>query len=1444
MKKSGILFLAILVAFTQFFYFPLHKTKAAESAAYALFDSVEVKNGDQHIIDGKTSPDNKLKLGETVQLEYAWSAKGDQSIHPKDAVELAVPKEFKIQKDTVGKLTIGETLAGQYYVTAKDNKVKLEFNEQVKNLEHPKGIIKVTAIFGADLNPDTKSVQVKFPLGGKTQSISIPVVTEVKETNPAAEGEKRDNRAKEDSPSSGSHQPKADEKKSESQSPKADGKKHDTRKPALAAEAGKQITQNILKKVTLTDKDGRPFDPENRPTTDSPANIEFDWALGDLSVKKGDYFKFDLPKQFAIYNTIKGNLISGDDGVIGTFEITTDGKVTMTFNETIESEYNVVGKLQINTKFDKAKIKGSTTQKIVFPINDPGASYTVEFKPDVKTAVDKSGLPDKPVNAKNIHWTVNVNTTKDKLIDAVVKDALPSGLKLNHNSIKIYVLDVDVEGNKTRGELVDLSKYKNKSTESTLEIDFPGEINQAYQIQFDSEIVDETIEHFKNTATLKSNNQPDKTASASVWVPHGKHLDKTSKYDPKTQTITWKILYNGDERVINQKDAVLHDLFDNTHQLIQDSIKVNKVTYDDSGKAVVGEEVHHYSVTNTKAEGKNGFDLQFNENIKNAYQITYQTKASDNVLQDGKVVNTVKSDGQSGTSREAYIYQQNIIKWHQNPTNYKDKTTNWKIVVNYNNYEMNNAVIIDKFANGGLHLDESTFNIYNETTNKNLVKDTDYTLNSTDSGFTVTLKGAYASKMKDTLVITYTTTFDYSKLTEGQIFKNTTDLIWKDGLGKEHTNTSSAEFDPDTYTKSNGFKNGSYNAQTKEITWAIGMNYNHVLIHDPIISDRLLDGQKLVPGSLEVHKMNLTGGKNGTEVGEAVPKEDYTVTDPSDANDNTLTVHFKKSINSAYYITFKTTLEGQLIKSNYKNTAVVKDGSTAIINLDASVSVTNGGKFVTKKGKQNEDFIDWSVYINESQSTLSNARVHDNPTDNQVLVPDSFHIYGTTVDVNGNLTKDASKELVPNQDYKLEIHTDKATGKQSFDLIFLKTIDRAYILEYKSLINAGDGEKVSNEVKLSADHITTEKVETIEEVIIKSSGGSGSGSGEKGSLEIIKVDAANETAPLAGAEFTLYDQTGKIEIRTVTTDESGKAHFDKLRVGSYLLKETKAPEGYLISDELKNGKIVAVQSKQKTSYTFSNQKFVGKVVLTKTDKESGEKLQGAVFTLHDQDGNTIPGYEKLITDGNGQLIADNLQPGNYQLKEIQAPANYDLDATPIPFTINPNQTTVVELSAVNSLTKGSVELVKVDEDSKAGLEGAVFSLQDKEGNDLQTGLTTDKDGKLVVKDLKPGEYQFVETKAPEGYKLDQTPVKFTIEKGQQSEATVTVTNEKLTVLEKPNDNPPAPKDGDFRTDTPSKDLLPKTGDSNDYTLMIAGLLLLLIGVLGIAEAKSKKRVNK
>ncbi|PHA33913.1 SpaA isopeptide-forming pilin-related protein [Bacillus wiedmannii] len=1424
MKKLFNICLIVFVLFSQLASFPYNQVKAETLTGNSLFDTVEMKDTTNHIIDEALNPKNLIQVGSTIHLEYAWSIKDHQT----DSTVLQIPKALKVKSDKQGNLMADQQIIGQYFVTANDNKMKLVFNDQVKDSKGANGKINFDTVFNPDLKPGAKSVQLSFPLGITAKSISVPVQVD----NPASPTTNKDTAQQpmEEQKNSDAQQPAVEQKNGNAQQPAVEQKNGDAQQPVVEQKNGdaqqpvveqkngdsqqpvvaqkngdaqqptenpgdktteqpvenpdpspKQITENILTGVTLTDKDGKPFnDTDNRPDPNSITQIDFTWeVLKSLNVKEGDYFTFQLPEYFIVHNTITQDLIDGKGHTIGSFVVTPDGKVTMTFNEYVEDHPDIAGHLNIRTEFNEVKITGTTEKQIPFPIKEKDVIIELDFKPKVTQSIDKKGVPDRPINTNQINWKVEMNKTKDKLTNAVFQDNIPNGASLNEDSIKVYYLEVDINGKTTRGAEVPKEEYELTSSSDKLNIAFKKETNKAYEIEYATKITDESVTTFKNNAKVTSDNQNSVSANATVTVSRGTHLEKTSKYNPKTQTIEWTITYNGDQRKIKKEAALLKDILDKDHKIDQSSIVVKNASYNDSGQIVTGDDATNFTVKETTE----GFDLQFTTDIDSAYVITYTSKAAGDVIADGEIENKIIADGGSSKTNKVTLQQQNIIKKHNKnagDTDYNAKTTKWTIIVNDNNYVLNDAVIKDTFDFGGLTLQENSFKITDGSNELKLGHD--YTLHVTDKGFEVKLAGIYKSNMDKTLTITYTTDFNYENLSkekDNKSFKNTANLSWKDVNGDNKKSSSDDTFNPDGYTKGNGFKYGSYNAQTKEIKWDIGFNYNNMTIKDPSIVDVLRDNQKLIPESIEVRHMKLTGGAHGFEVGDPVPSSEYTIETPTKDNNNTLTIHFKNEIKTAYHISFKTSLAGEQINKRYDNYADLKDGSKTVTTIHGAFEITNGGSGVTKTAKQNDKYIDWSVSINASQSTIENAVVTDEPTDNQMLDEKSFHLYPTTVAVDGTLTKDTANELKEGTDYKLKVITDNDTGKQQFKVEFLHTIDQAYILEYRSLINADHNERVSNKATITGHRLTLTKVEDVKFVEVKVSSGSGGGSASKGrgSLQIIKVDDKDQKVPLAGAEFTLYDQTGTTAIRPITTDDDGVAKFNNLRRDKYMIKETKAPKGYVISKELREGILVELGSDEITKYTLTNKKFVGKVVLTKTDAKSREKLEHAVFSLLDQNKQVIPEHKELTTNDKGQITVDNLKPGTYYLKETKAPEHYKLDDRLIEVKIKEDQTTVINRTATNSLIPGAAILTKVDKDGKT-LAGAEFSVRDRNNIKIPgyEKLTTNDQGQIEAKDLRPGDYQFVEEKAPKDYDIDKKPIEFTIVKSQKKAVTVTATN--------------------------------------------------------------------
>ncbi|MCH4010010.1 SpaA isopeptide-forming pilin-related protein [Companilactobacillus sp.] len=92
------------------------------------------------------------------------------------------------------------------------------------------------------------------------------------------------------------------------------------------------------------------------------------------------------------------------------------------------------------------------------------------------------------------------------------------------------------------------------------------------------------------------------------------------------------------------------------------------------------------------------------------------------------------------------------------------------------------------------------------------------------------------------------------------------------------------------------------------------------------------------------------------------------------------------------------------------------------------------------------------------------------------------------------------------------------------------------------------------------------------------------------------------------------------------------------------------------------------------------------------------------------------------------------------------------------------------------MSNGGVYLKVTSSKDSSALANAVYNLQNSSGTAIQNKLTTNSDGQIAVNNLTPGQYSFVETKAPTGYTLNATTIPFTIVSGQTSPVQVSTTN--------------------------------------------------------------------
>ena len=290
---------------------------------------------------------------------------------------------------------------------------------------------------------------------------------------------------------------------------------------------------------------------------------------------------------------------------------------------------------------------------------------------------------------------------------------------------------------------------------------------------------------------------------------------------------------------------------------------------------------------------------------------------------------------------------------------------------------------------------------------------------------------------------------------------------------------------------------------------------------------------------------------------------------------------------------------------------------------------------------------------------------------------------------------------------------------------------------------------------------------------------------------------------------------------TVSADD-GSFAFKDVPYGEYVVREIVAPEGYVLDETPYTVKIDADGAVIEVEITDTL--IRGNVQLTKVDKDYPDHhLTGAVFEVYS--GDTLIGVMEELSDGVYQL--DNLEYGEYTLKETKAPEGFYLDENTYSFSIKENGVTViVENEAghgfINLAQTGSIRIEKTSEDGV--LAGFTFRVtgSDITGNAFSQEYVTDENGEIKIEGLRVGEYVISEVtnKANEAYILPP-------------DVTVTVHAEKTVVAKFYNELKPV-------TD------IPKTGDSTNMTLWaaLAGVSLLGAGTAAFFTFRKKKEGGK
>ena len=939
-----------------------------------------------------------------------------------------------------------------------------------------------------------------------------------------------------------------------------------------------------------------------------------------------------------------------DDAPIDSNDIDIIGK-TLTFHiwKKLGQEINEKHTITLTTQVtDLKKIYNNTSMDISNSCKLEGTNIhyyedTVNTGTITNTLITKSSSYDYA--SREITWKLKINEAKMPIKGASIIDNIPKGQEYVDGSFEIKDSSDNVDSTiESTAEYVSSSDQDKAGTLTYKFGDDNKEITDNYTITFrtkmasDSEFYENEDKKITNTAKIKIPEAEDAniniTGSITETVPNY-ILKKESYHTNNNDYITWAISLNKNK--VKLHDAVVTDIIPNGLQIDMDTVKVYKGSSTDEGDfnldstgGFVGtspDEFNDYTASYSAADRK--LTITFQNEIDNSYLIKFETVANESGLEISNSATLEAKESQNGIPYTGSSKKFNMSFTNTSGGDITGKTAT--LILTKTNggipskplegavFELSKDGVVVEVSNPTGIDGQAIFKrlkFDNEYSIKELKAPIGYVLDNTKHKFTIRKSDFQAG----------TTIFIKKQDFQNNLIKKDIEFKKEDSNGQP---IKGAEFK--LYLASDTFLSDPKGT-------AVSDENGFVLFKDIAV-----DPSKSVEYEIKETK---------TPTGYVTYADKITATiAPDGNNDYVVNVTPSEVVNKFIQKNIKllkTSADGAKLKG--ATFMLYKNGDETIPVGDPAYSDENGivefkdvdyGDYVIKETMAPNGFDPSadSIVVNKSDFETADAFFDKGTVVNTKTKPQKIIEFYKESD-GGTTLKDAIFSIYKETDTDFKSPVS-ITGSDSTGLVRFTNIKAG---DYKiKETKAPKGYELSDTVisikesdfEVAGEVIKTNPYKIVNKEIIKT-------------IELYKQDINGN--PLKDAIFSLYnleDVNFENPISSAVSDDNGIVKFINVKAGNYKIKETKAPEGYKLSEEVINITIDEFNVTDDVIRT-SPYEFINKLIPTNGGGSGGGGGSSSSSKKHKDDKDeeeiiTTDPEEKTEIDNNTKVEQENNQ---------------------------------------------------------------------------------------------------------------------------------------------------------------------------------------------------------